>query len=329
MRRLLTGLSGVACLGAALLLATALGEQPIPPARMVAALLGPGTAPMQDVFILRDLRLPRALLAALVGAALGLAGTITQAVMRNPLAEPGLLGINGGAALAGLTVMLWLPGTSAALVPVAALSGALAATALIAVLAWRRGIGPQRVILVGLGCGALMGAGASFLSAFGEVSAVQRAMLWLAGSFTGSSWRAVLGMALTLAPLLALTWSFARVLDLLAMDEAVARGLGLRVGAARGAMVAIGALLAGASVAAAGPVGFIGLMAPHLARRVTGPGHAALIPAAALTGALLLLLADLAGRSLIAPNAIPAGIMAALMGAPFFAWLMWKGRHDG
>jgi len=326
MKRLLTGL---ACLAVALFLAIALGEQPIPPRAVMAALLYPDEAPVQHVFIVHTLRLPRAVLAALVGAALGVAGTITQAVMRNPLAEPGLLGINGGAALAALAIMLWLPGTSATLVPAAALAGALAAATAIYALSWRGGIGPQRVILIGLGCGAFMGAGTSFLSAFGEVTAVQRAMLWLSGSFSGSGWRAVLGVASTLAPLLALAWIFARVLDLLAMDEAVARGLGLRVQAARAAMVAIGALLCGASVAAAGPVGFIGLMAPHLARRITGPTHAALIPAAALAGALLLLLADVAGQNVIAPNAIPAGIMAALMGAPFFAWLMWKGRHDG
>lgn len=322
-------LLGVGSLTAALLLALALGDQPIPLRAVIAALIRPAEAPAQTVFILHDLRLPRALLAALVGAALGIAGAITQAVMRNPLAEPGLLGINSGAALAALVVMVWLPGLSARLVPAVALGGALAAAALIYALSWRGGVGSRRVILIGLGCGAFMGAGASFVSALGEVTAVQRAMLWLSGSFTGSGWMAVRGMALALAPLLALVWIFARTLDLLAMEDAVAQGLGLRVQAARAGMVAASALLCGASVAAAGPVGFIGLMAPHLARRFTGPAHGLLIPAAALTGALLLLMADVVGRSVIAPSSIPAGIMAALMGAPFFAWLMWKGRHDG
>jgi len=309
-------------------LSLAVGDQPVPPGDVLRALLDQGAVSVQTALIVLDLRLPRVALAALVGAALGVAGTVTQSVLRNPLAEPGILGLNSGAALAALLVMVWFPALPGRVVPWAALAGALLTAALIHGLAWRGGTRSARIILIGIGVGALMGAGASFLSAFGEIAAVQRAMLWLSGSLQGARWATVRALAFWAMPLVLLVWVAARALDVLAFDDAVAAGLGLPVQRARGGMIAVAAALAAATVAATGPIGFVGLMAPHLARRISKAGHARLVPMAAAVGAALLVLADLAGRSVLAPVQVPAGIVAALLGAVFFGWLIWRGRHD-
>ena len=305
-----------------------LGERPVAPGALLPALLDRPEAAPDLVFILRELRLPRAVMAVLVGAGLGLAGAVAQAVMRNPLAEPGLLGINGGAALAALVVMVARPGTPQAWLPWAAFAGAMVMAAAIQILALRVGLRSQRIILIGIGLSAMAGGAASFISAFGDFVAVQRALLWMSGSLQDSPWAKVALLALWLAPAFAAALVVSRGLDLIAFDDEVARGLGLRTGLARGGMMVLCAVIAAAAVAAAGPVAFVGLMAPHIARRLAGPRHARLLPVAALTGACLLLAADTAGRLLLAPAQIPAGIMCALMGAPFFGWLMWRHR-DG
>ena len=309
-----------------LLAALAAGDRPAPVGDLLAALLSrPGASP-QLAFILHELRLPRALMAALIGAGLGLAGTLAQAAMRNPLAEPGLLGINGGAALAALLVMVAIPGVAQGWLPLAAFAGAIAMAALIQALATRVGFGSQRIILIGVGLGAMTGGAASFISAFGEITAVQRALIWLSGSLQDAPWPRVRLLALWLLPAALAARLAARALDLLAHEDAVARGLGLRTRAARGAVLGLCALIAAAAVAAAGPVAFIGLMAPHIGRRLAGPAHGRLLPVAALAGACLLLAADTAGRVVVAPAQIPAGVVSALMGAPFFGWLMWWRR---
>lgn len=308
----------------ALLAALAIGDRPLP----LSALLDGPEAPAGAVFILHQLRLPRALMAVLVGAALAAAGTIAQAAMRNPLAEPGLIGLNGGAALAVMVIVVGIPGLPAAWLPWAAFGGAMAMVAVIHALALRVGLRSQGIILIGIGCSALTGGLASFLAAFGEIAAVQRAMLWMAGSLQDSRWDKLGWLALWLLPGLGLAGLLARRLDLLGLEDTVVRGLGLPAGRARAGALALCALICGAAVAATGPVAFVGLMAPHIARRATGPVHARLLPAAAGTGALLLLLADTLGRSVIAPAQLPAGLVTALMGAPFFGWLMWRHRDD-
>lgn len=324
--RLTAGLALVlACL---LLIAVAVGDRGAAPGAWVAALLARPGAPPDLAFILHELRLPRALMAALIGAGLGVAGAVAQAAMRNPLAEPGLLGINGGAALAALIVMVALPGVPQGWLPWAAFAGAMTMAGLIQILALRVGLRSQRIILIGIGLGAMTGGAASFLSAFGPIVQVQRAMIRLSGSLTDAPGARVRLLALWLLPAGAAAMAAARALDPLAHEDEVARGLGLNTGRARGAAMMLCALIAAAAVAAAGPVAFGGLMAPHVGRRLAGPGHGRLIPVAALTGAALLVAADTLGRMVVAPAQIPAGIMCALMGAPFFGWLMWR-RRDG
>jgi iron complex transport system permease protein len=271
--------------------------------------------------------MPRLLLALMVGLALGTAGAIAQAVMRNPLAEPGLLGINSGAGLAAMVLMVGMERTPDYLLPPAAFAGATAMAAAIYTLSWRHGTSSLRIILIGIGLAALGNAATSFLTAFGDVRLVQRAMIWLAGSVADASWSKVEAMfAWSLLPLIAV-WMTARELDTISFGDDSARSLGQRVNLVRGLMILMCTALSGAAVAFAGLVGFVGLIAPHMARRLVGNGHGRVIPAAALLGAVLVMTADFIGRTIIAPAQLPAGLLTALLGAPFFAWLMWERRH--
>jgi iron complex transport system permease protein len=290
-----------------------------------------GINPQVEMIVL-DLRMPRALLAALVGAALAVAGAIAQAVMRNPLAEPGILGINAGAALAAMIVIVALDNAPIQaliqLLPWAGFAGAGGMAAAIYMLSWRNGgTSSLRIILIGIGLSALAGAATTFLTAFGEVGDVQRAMIWLSGSVYHADWLAVHVLTLWLVTPLALTMLSSRQLDLIRFGDNAARSLGQRVNLVRGLMILLCVLLSGAAAAAAGLISFVGLIAPHMARRIVGPAHAKLIPVSALIGATLVVAADLAGRSIIAPAQLPAGIVTALIGAPLFAYLLWGRRH--
>jgi iron complex transport system permease protein len=286
-----------------------------------------GTNPQVEMVVL-DLRMPRALLAALVGAALAVAGAIAQAVMRNPLAEPGILGINAGAALAAMIVVVALDNAPIQLLPWAGFAGASGMAAAIYMLSWRNGgTSSLRIILIGIGLSALAGAATTFLTAFGEIRDVQRAMIWLAGSVYHADWKGVQVLTLWLVAPLTLTIMSSRELDLIRFGDNAAQSLGQRINLVRGLMILLCALLSGAAVAAAGLIGFIGLVAPHMARRLVGSAHARLIPVSALIGATLVVAADLAGRTIIAPAQLPAGIVTALIGAPFFAYLLWGRRH--
>ncbi|MEM8571056.1 MAG: iron ABC transporter permease [Pseudomonadota bacterium] len=314
---------GVVCL---IGVAVFVGDQPLPPLSVLGALWQSAQTDPATAMIVSDVRLPRAVLAALVGIALAVAGTITQAVMRNPLAEPGLLGINAGAALAALIVLVWIPNVRASWLPWAASGGALIMASLIYALSWRGGASSNRIILIGIGLSALAGAGANFISAFGDVQAVQRAMVWLSGSLQDSRWVRAEVTALWLFLPVLLVWASARELDLLAYGDDTGRSLGQRVEVSRALMIFACTLISGAAVAAAGLIAFVGLIAPHLARRFTGPGHAEVLPLAAMIGACLVLAADTLGRTIIAPAQLPAGLVAALIGAPFFGYLIWKRR---
>lgn len=313
-------------LASAFVASLALGDQRIPLTEVWRALGGGASGPARIIVL--DLRLPRAVIALFVGAALGIAGTICQAIMRNPLADPGIIGINAGAALAAMVVIVQIGTLSEAALPWLTFAGALLMAALIYGLAWSGGTTSLRIILVGLGLSALAGAGASTIAAFGDVATVQRAMVWLAGSLQDSRWSKVPHLILwTLPPTLAI-WIAARELDLLAMGDDVARGRGQPVNALRAAMLLACAMIAGAAVAAAGPIAFVGLAAPHIARSLVGRRHARLLPAAGLAGATLVLAADLAARRAMPPIHLPVGVVTALLGAPFFGYLLFARRND-
>ncbi|WP_337182656.1 iron ABC transporter permease [Shinella sp.] len=313
---------------ASLLASIAYGGYTVTPGDLLAILTQPAAINPEVEMIVLDLRLPRALLAMLVGAALATAGAIVQAVMRNPLAEPGILGINAGAALAAMIVIAALRDAPAHLLPWASFAGASGMAAAIYMLSHRNGgTTSLRIILIGIGLSALAGAATTLLTAFGDISDVQRAMIWLAGSVYSADWEGVQMLALWLVAPMAMTMLSGRQLDLIRFGDNMAQSLGQRVGLVRALMMLLCTLLSGAAIAAAGLIGFVGLVAPHMARRLVGPAHAGLLPASALIGATLVVTADLAGRTIIAPAQLPAGIVTGLIGAPFFAYLLWSHRH--
>lgn len=278
-------------------------------------------------FIVWELRLPRLLLAVLVGAALAVAGAILQGIVRNPLASPDVIGITSGAALAAVT-FLALFGTTLSIhwLPVAALIGALLAALLVFLLAWRGSVTPSRLVLVGIGLSAAMGALTTLLIVVSDDAAAMVAYVWLTGSLYAAQWQDVLGMLPWLLVAVPLCLSQARHMDAMALGDQVAQGLGVSLLRSRLVMMACSVVLAGAAVAFAGGLSFVGLIAPHIAARLVGRGFARLAPTAALVGALIVLYADLLGRVAFLPKDLPAGIFVSGMGAPFFVYLLHRSR---
>jgi iron complex transport system permease protein len=322
--RVLVVCAGLAALGVlAFALELAWGEYPLPLGDVLATLAGEGR--QADRFIVIDVRLPRALVAALVGAALAVSGAVFQILVRNPLASPDIIGITGGASVAAVSVFVL--GASAALIPVAAFGGAVTASALLYVLAWRGGLSPYRLVLVGIGIEALGTAGTTYALIRGRIEDVHQAAVWLLGSLNSRAfsdlWPLLAGLAI-LAPAVAL---LARSLDALSLGEDQARALGVRVEPARLGLVVAAAGLAAVAVAAAGPIVFVAFLAPHIARGLTRASGAAVLPAAALCGAVLVLASDLVGRLLLSPTEIPVGIVTSVLGAPFFLWLLYRANR--
>lgn len=312
---------------AAMVVNIGVGEYPIGALDVLRALLRLPAGSPDDAFVVNTLRLPRMLVAALAGLALGISGAIMQGLTRNPLAEPGTLGISAGAGLVAVALTVLVRDVPAGLIPLGAFAGALAVAGLIYLLAWRGGDAPTRLLLVGIGLGAICGAATSLMITLGDIDDVQQALIWLTGSVYGRSWeelRPLLAGAALFAPLACL---LARDLDALSLGDAVARGLGVRVALRRGLLLIAAVALAASSVAAAGTIGFVGLMAPHIGRRLVGPEHSGLLPTAGVLGALLVVAADLLGRTLLAPTELPAGLVTAAVGAPFFIALLWQRRR--
>lgn len=314
----------------ALLMAASLafGDVPLTFRELYSAITGTGDPDPQSTMIVLGLRLPRVLLALLVGTALATAGTITLAIMRNPLAEPGVLGINSGAAAAAMAVIVLVRDPPVALLQAAGFFGAAAMALAVYAFSWRSGTSSLRIILVGIGLSSLATAGTTFLSAFGDIGDVQRAMVWLAGSVYDASMVRVRLLALWLIVPLTLAFLAARELDLIRFGDSSAKSLGQPVDRVRGLMIVLVTALSGAAVAVSGLIGFVGLVAPHIARRLVGASHVRILPVAALVGACLVVAADLVGRIILPPAQLPAGIVTGLVGAPFFAYLLW-GRSRG
>ncbi|MFD6925662.1 iron ABC transporter permease [Streptomyces sp. NPDC059944] len=273
-----------------------------------------------------DDRVPRVTAAILAGAALGLAGCVVQSSVRNPLAEPGVLGITAGAGLGAASVATsGLPGGRPVLIAVAVTAG-LATFAVIALLAWRGGFLPDRFVLIGIGTGYGLSAVTTFLLLRADPYNTPRIFTWLSGTTYGRTFPDVVPVAVALALALPVLLSLRGRLDLLAVDEDTPRIVGVRVERTRFTALAIAALLAALSVIAVGVVGFVGLVAPHLARSLVGARHGRAIPVAMLLGAVLVCVADALGRTVVAPAQVPAGLMIALVGAPYFVWMLRKSR---
>jgi ABC-type Fe3+-siderophore transport system permease subunit len=275
-----------------------------------------------------DERAPRVVAAMVAGGAIALAGALTQATCRNPLAEPGLLGITAGAGLGAVIVVTGgsTEGASNTVILTAAMVGALVAFALVYGLTWRGGLSADRLVLIGIGVWYGATALTTLLLVRGNPWDTPRIYTWLSGTTYGRTWAQIVPVAVVLALALPLAFAVRRELDLLALDEDTPRLVGVRLERVRLSVLLLAALLAATSVAAVGVVGFLGLVAPHAARALVGGRHSRVIPVSVLLGAVLLGLADAVGRSVIAPAQIPAGLMVALIGAPYFVYLLARSR---
>ncbi|MGD1851957.1 MAG: FecCD family ABC transporter permease [Cyanophyceae cyanobacterium] len=319
----LTVLVAIALLS--LILSVSQGEYPVSPLAAIKAVLGaPESA--DDQFVINTLRLPRALTALLAGMGLAVAGTISQALARRPLAAPSIIGINSGASFVAVVFIILFPSASVAWLPAATFMGALGVATILYFLAWHRSSSPIRLILVGIGLTAMTGALTSILVTFGNINNVSQALVWLTGSVYGRSWQHFWPLVPWPIIFIPLSLLLARDLDALNLGENLAQGLGSRVERTRSVLLFCTVALAGSSVATAGTIGFVGLMAPHLARQLVGPSHVGLIPVAAMIGACIVELADLLGRLLFAPIEIPCGVITAIIGAPYFLWLLYRNR---
>lgn len=284
-----------------------------------------GTAPDLIGRALDD-RAPRVAAAVVAGAALALAGTVVQGTVRNPLAEPGVLGITAGAGLGAVIVVTsGIAGGRPVLIAVAVAMG-LATFALIAVLAWRGGILPDRFLLIGIGCGYALTDVSTFLLLRADPWDTPRILTWLSGTTYGRTFEDVWPVVIVLLIATPAVLGMRRQLDLLSIDEDTPKIFGVRREGARLTLLTIAAIAAAVSVIAVGVVGFVGLVAPHIARGLVGARHGRIIPVAMVLGGLLVCVADTLGRTVIAPSQIPAGLMMALVGAPYFVWLLRRSR---
>lgn len=272
--------------------------------------------------ILLNIRLPRAIVAALVGMNLAVSGAVLQAVMKNPLADPHIIGISSGAGLAGIFVIVLFPALEYLIVPTA-FCGAMLAAACIYILAWKNGIRPLRIVLAGVAVSSFLGAGISAILVLYS-DRVHGALMWMVGGLAARSWPhveiilpyAVIGFILAVCG--------AHYLNILQLGDDVAKGLGVNVELVRLVFTAIGALLAASAVSVAGLLGFVGLIVPHTVRLLTGSDYRFLIPSSALLGIAVVTYSDTLARVAFAPLELPVGIFMAVLGAPFFLFLLRK-----
>jgi len=319
-----------------------IGAVAIEPGQVAAILLkqigvsGPWTFEPQQELVLLAIRLPRVLLGMLVGAGLSVSGAVMQGLFRNPLADPGLVGVSSGAALFAVLTLVFgatvLPGVSMLtgpfLVSIAAFLGSVAATLIVYRLAtWRGKTSVATMLLAGIALNAIAGAGTGLMTLVADDAQLRDITFWTLGSLGGATWTA-LGAVAPCIVLGVLGAPFmARSLNAMLLGEAEAGHLGVRVERLKQGVVLVTALTVGAAVAVSGIIGFVGLVVPHLLRLMLGPDHRLLLPGSALLGASLLLGADLLARTVMAPAELPLGIVTALVGAPFFLWLLLRNRH--
>jgi len=273
----------------------------------------------QDM-VIWNIRFPRNIVAALVGANLAVSGAILQAVMKNPLSDPQIVGVSSGAGLAGVIIFILFPWLEH-IVPLFAFVGALGAALLVYALAWKNGIRPTRIILAGVAVAAFLGSGISALLVF-YGDRVQGALLWMVGGLAARSWNQVeLLVPYTIIGLV-LAFLGSRRLTILSLGDETAKGLGLPVEQTRFTMTAVAAFLAASAVSVAGLIGFVGLIIPHVTRMFIGTDYRFLLPGSAALGAAILVISDTIGRVVFSPVEVPVGIIMAFFGAPFFLYLL-------
>ena len=324
-RATLVGLLIWLAAGVVMVLQLGIGEFTMSPGEVLSTLSGHG-APNQE-FIIYSLRLPRVLTAVLVGIALGMSGAVFQSLTRNALGSPDIIGFTQGAALAALAAIVVFH-ASQAQIAMAALAGGLVVSVLVYLLAYRKGVQGYRLILVGIGITALLMSLTSYLLLRAQVKDAQVAFVWLTGSLNARGWQHVVPMVIALAVLVPATLAMSRPLRILEMGDDTAYALGVRVERSRGVLLLLGTALCAVAVSSAGPIGFIALAAPQIAKRLTGATSVGLLPAAAM-GALLLVVSDLAAQRLLAPTALPVGVATVSVGGLYLAWVLFRENQSG
>lgn len=301
----------------------------ITPGDVLRTLLNNGTD--RQRLILFDFRLPGIILAILIGAGLAVSGVILQGITQNELADPGILGINTGAGLAVVLFLFFFRDSmdmastlSIFIMPVFALTGAIVAALLIYVLAWNKGVNPIRLVLVGIGINAGFSAALVIFQLKMNPQDYRQATVWLTGDIWSANWTFVFALLPWILLLIPFALHKANALNVLNLGDQVASGLGSNVEKERRILLLTAVALAGACVAAGGGIAFLGLVVPHIARRIIGPLHQYIIPISALIGALLLMVADTIGNNILAPTEIPVGIVVSILSVPYFVYLLMK-----
>jgi iron complex transport system permease protein len=325
------------CAAAVTILSLGVGAAAISPDRVVAILLGSDAASARDALVVMNIRLPRLALGLLVGAALAVAGAMMQGLFRNPLADPGIVGVSAGAGLAAAVMIVlgerWiapiLGASPFALLPVGAFVGGLATTLALYAIATRDGrTSVATMLLAGIALGALAGAFTGFLAFASDDRQLRDLTFWSLGSLGGATWEKLAVVVPIILPILLVTPILARGLNALALGEAEAYHLGFNVQRLKTTIILLVAAAVGASVAVAGVIGFVGIVVPHLLRLAIGPDHRLLLPLCAILGGALLAGADVIARIVVAPSELPIGIVTAAIGAPFFLWLLLRGNRS-
>ncbi|WP_225446014.1 FecCD family ABC transporter permease [Paenibacillus arenosi] len=313
----------IALLVVTTLLSVGLGSLYIPITDVMKAIIGVGEDKYE--LIVMQLRLPRVVAALLVGAAMAISGTILQALIRNPLASPDLMGTTSGATAAVVAAITIMNGEiSVGWLPLAALLGGCLASTLTYVLAWKNGSSPLRMAMIGVVISSAMGALTIYFTLAGPLHMVSQALGWMAGTVYGTSWNHVLYLTPWVVICATIAFFQSRNLNVLELGDSIATGVGMKVERKRFLFIALSVVLASSAVGIAGGISFVGLMAPHMARKLVGNNNRVVLFVSAILGALFVLLADLVGRTVFVPMDVPAGIFTALLGAPFFIYLLFK-----
>ncbi|WHY75049.1 FecCD family ABC transporter permease [Fictibacillus enclensis] len=321
----ITIIFAIVLLIAVLTISVGTGFASLTPAELFRTIFGQGTP--KENLILFEFRLPRIFVAILAGMGLAVSGAILQSLTKNPLSDPGILGINAGAGLMVVVYIMFFTVESSSslyILPLFALAGGGATAAIIYIMSYKKGDGvePARLVLVGVGLAAALAGATLTLATRLDMENYAFMANWLAGRIWGDDWVFVLSLLPWILLLLPLTMVKSNVLNMLNLNENVAIGTGVNAGRERIVLIIMAVALASASVAVSGGIAFVGLMAPHIARSLVGPRHQYFLPLAALIGAILLLAADTIGRVVLDPSGIPAGIIVTLIGAPYFMYLL-------
>lgn len=312
-----------------LLIVVTLGSLMIGPVKFTLAEVWQGITVEEDTLARRivwDLRIPRVLIGLMVGMCLAVAGSILQGVMRNPLADPGIIGVSSGAGLAAVFIMILYP-MYILFLPLAAFVGALITALIIYALSWKDGASPVRIILVGVAINAIIGAVMSAMMLLYS-DRVQAVLPWLSGGIAGTGWHQVNMVVYYVVAALILSLFSIRHIRLLRLGDEVAKLLGHNVERSRFMLIVLSALLAGIAVSVSGLIGFVGLVIPHMLRLIIGNDYRYLLPAAALGGGLLVVVADTIARTAFDPIELPVGILLSFIGGPFFLYMIQKRRDN-